>query len=284
MRFPVEKMCNVLKVSKSSYYNWLKSGPSKLWFENQKLSLLIQSIFENSYGSYGSPRIKEELQALGYNVSRPRVARLMKANYLFARRKKKFKITTDSNHNYPVAPNLLNQNFTFDRQNQVWVSDITYIHTKQGWLYLTVIIDLFNRKIVGWSLSNDLTTENTIIKAWRMANGNQPIHQNLIFHSDRGIQYASYSFTNIIKSYKGLVKQSMSRKGNCWDNAVAESFFKSLKVEWVYKHNYTQKSEAELSIFEWIETWYNKKRRHSYLNYKTIDEFELNMYNHKLVA
>lgn len=283
MRFPVEKMCQVLKVSKSGYYCWLKSGPSKLWLENQKLSLLIQSIFELSHSSYGSPRIKEELQALGYEVSRPRVARLMKANHLFARRKKKFKITTDSKHNYPIAPNLLNQNFKVSRQNQVWVSDITYIHTKQGWLYLTVIIDLFNRKIVGWSLSSNLTTENTIIKAWNMAIKNQPITQSLIFHSDRGIQYASYRFTNIIKN-NSLVKQSMSRKGNCWDNAVAESFFKSLKVEWVYKHNYQLRSQAELSIFEWIETWYNKKRRHSYLGYKTIDEFELNMYNQNLAA
>lgn len=284
MRFPVEKMCTILKVSKSGYYKWLKSGPSKLWLENEKLALLIQSIFDDSYQSYGSPRIKEELQALGYKVSKPRVARLMKANQLFARRKKKFKITTDSKHNYPIAPNLLNQNFKVNRANQVWVSDITYIHTKQGWLYLTVIIDLFNRKIVGWSLSSNLTTEDTIIKAWYMAIKNQPINQSLIFHSDRGIQYASYRFTNIIKNYNGLVKQSMSRKGNCWDNAVAESFFKSLKVEWVYKHKYQLISQAELSIFEWIETWYNKRRRHSYLGYKTIDEFELNIYNQNQAA
>lgn len=284
MKFPVEKMCNVLGVSKSGYYHWLKAEPSALWLDNQKLSVEIQAIFEQSHHSYGSPRMQAELKALGYTVSKPRVARIMKANDLYAIRQRKFKVTTDSKHNYPIAPNLLNQNFTVQRKNQVWVSDITYIHTKQGWLYLTVIIDLYHRKIVGWSLSDNLTTEDTIIKAWHMVAANNTITNKLIFHSDRGVQYASETFRNIIKNYKGLVLQSMSRKGNCWDNAVAESFFKTLKVEWVYKHNYQQKSQAELSIFEWIETWYNKKRRHSYLNYKTINEFELNMYNHKLAA
>ena len=284
MKFPVDKMCQILKVSTSGYYHWLKSGPSKLWLENQKLAIEIQSIFEDSFRSYGSPRIKAELEALGYKVSKPRVARIMKANHLYAIRTRKFKATTDSKHNYPISPNLLNQNFKVERKNQVWVSDITYIHTKQGWLYLTVIIDLYHRKIVGWALSDNLTKEDTIIKAWRMAVTHNPITQKLIFHSDRGSQYASEKFRNILKSYKGLVLQSMSRKGNCWDNAVAESFFKSLKAEWVYKHNYQLRSQAELSIFQWIETWYNKNRRHSYLDYKTINEFELNIYKQKLAA
>lgn len=284
MRFPVEMMCKILKVSKSGYYHWLQSGPSKLWLENQKVTTLIKSIFKNSFESYGSPRIKTELETLGYKISKPRVARIMSANYLFAKRKRKFKATTDSKHNYPIAPNLLNQCFEVNRQNQVWVSDITYIKTKQGWLYLTVIIDLFNRKVVGWALSDNLSTEDTIIKAWHMAVKKTTLTQPLIFHSDRGIQYASHKFTSLIKSYNGLVNQSMSRKGNCWDNAVAESFFKSLKVEWVYRHNYKLRSEAELSIFGWIETWYNNKRRHSFLGNKTIREFELDMYNQKLAA
>jgi len=284
MKFPVEMMCKVLKVSKSGYYHWLRSGPSKLWIENQKIGTLIKSIVEDSYQSYGSPRIKSELAALGYKVSKPRVARIMKANYFFAKRKRKFKTTTHSKHNYPIAPNLLNQCFKVNRQNQVWVSDITYIKTKQGWIYLTVIIDLFNRKVVGWSLSSNLTTEHTIVKAWNMAIKGTILTQSLIFHSDRGIQYASDRFTSLIKTYNGLVKQSMSRKGNCWDNAVAESFFKSLKVEWVYRHNYKQRSQAELSIFQWIETWYNNKRRHSFLGNRTIKEFELDMYNNKLAA
>ena len=277
-------MCKTLRVSKSGYYNWLKSGPSKRWLENQKLSMHINEIFNDSFGSYGSPRIKVELEKLGYYVSRPRVARIMKANYLVARRHRKFKFTTDSNHNYPIAPNILNQNFEVHRMNQVWVSDITYIQTKEGWIYLTVIIDLFNRKVVGWAMSDNLTTEATIIPAWNMAIKDNKITKELIFHSDRGSQYASYRFTNMIKKYNGLIKQSMSRKGNCWDNAVAESFFKSLKVEWVYKNSYDQKHEAELSVFTWIETWYNKRRRHSYLGYKTINEFNLKMYNQNVAA
>ena len=244
----------------------------------------INEIFNDSFGSYGSPRIKVELEKLGYYVSRPRVARIMKANYLVARRHRKFKFTTDSNHNYPIAPNILNQNFEVHRMNQVWVSDMTYIQTAEGWVYLTVIIDLFNRKVVGWAMSDNLSTKATIIPAWNMAIKDNKITKELIFHSDRGSQYASYKFTNMIKKHNGLIKQSMSRKGNCWDNAVAESFFKSLKVEWVYKHSYDQKRQAELSVFTWIETWYNKKRRHSYLGYKTINEFNLQMYNQNVAA
>lgn len=277
-------MCKVLKVSTSGYYNWLKAKVSKLWLYNQKLSTFITTIFKDSFESYGAPRIKVALEKLGHFISKPRVARIMKANGLFARRKRKFKVTTDSNHKYPVAANILNQNFEVFRKNQVWVSDITYIETKQGWMYLTVIIDLFNRKIVGWSMSDNLTTKDTIIPAWNMAVKSNVITEELIFHSDRGVQYASYRFTDIIKSYDGLVIQSMSRKGNCWDNAVAESFFKSLKTEWVYKHTYNYRSQAELSIFSWIETWYNKRRIHSTLGYKTINEFELEMYNQNVAA
>ncbi|WBL24252.1 IS3 family transposase [Zunongwangia sp. HGR-M22] len=284
MKFPARKMCTMLAVSKSGYYHWLKSGPSNLWKDNQKLSSLIKDIFEDSYQSYGAPRIKAELEALGFKVSKPRIARIMKANYLYAKRKRKFKTTTNSNHKYPTAPNLLNQCFNVARANQVWVSDITYVQTKQGWSYLTVIIDLFNRKVIGWALSDTLNTEDTIIKAWQMAIKNTTLTQPLIFHSDQGIQYASQRFTNLLKSYNGLVKQSMSRKGNCWDNAVAESFFKSLKVEWVYWHKYKLRSQAELSIFQWIETWYNTRRRHSYLGNRTIKEFEIDMYNQKLAA
>lgn len=277
-------MCKTLRVSKSGYYNWLKLGPSKRWLENQNLSMHINEIFNDSYQSYGSPRIKVELEKRGYHVSRPRVARIMKANYLVARRHRKFRFTTDSNHKYPIAPNILNQNFEVYRMNQVWVSDITYIQTGEGWIYLTVIIDLFNRKVVGWAMSDNLTTEATIVPAWNMATNHHKITKELIFHSDRGTQYASYKFTNMLKKHDGLVKQSMSRKGNCWDNAVAESFFKSLKVEWVYKHEYDLKRQAELSVFAWIETWYNKRRRHSYLGYKTINEFNLEMYNNNLAA
>ena len=277
-------MCKVLKISKSGYYNWLHSGMSKRWLYDQELGDLIEQILEESLGSYGSPRIKKELIQRGYTVSRPKIARMMKTRYLVARKPRKFKFITDSNHHYPIAPNLLNQDFTVQRKNEVWVSDITYISTKQGWMYLTVIIDLYNRKVVGWSMSRNLSTQDTIIKAWNMAIGQNTITQKLIFHSDRGSQYASYEFTKLIRAYHGLIKQSMSRKGNCWDNAVAESFFKSLKVEWVYKHDYQKITHAELSIFRWIETWYNKKRRHSALALKSIDEFELDNRDCKQVA
>ncbi|RAJ15820.1 Transposase InsO and inactivated derivatives [Arenibacter troitsensis] len=277
-------MCKMFKLSKSSYYHWLGRGPSKRWLENQTISSVIRDIFKDSFESYGAPRIKEELSKKGYHVSRPRVARIMRANNLFARRKRRFKITTDSEHNYPLARNILNQNFTVFRKNQVWVSDITYIETKQGWMYLTVIIDLFHRKVVGWSMSETLNTSDTIIPAWNMAVKSNDITKELIFHSDRGSQYASYGFADILKNHNALIKQSMSRKGNCWDNAVAESFFKSLKVEWVYKHSYTLRSEAELSVFQWIETWYNRRRMHSTLGYKTIEEFEIEMYNQKTAA
>lgn len=277
-------MCKMFKISRSGYYNWLKSSPSKGWLANEAISIEIQTIFKDSFESYGAPRITKELFNRGYSVSRPRVARLMRANGLFARKKRRFIPTTDSKHNYPIAPNILNREFDVERENQVWVSDITYIETKQGWVYLTVIIDLFHRKIIGWSMSDNLSTQATIIPAWNMAVKSNNITKELIFHSDRGSQYASYRFTNILKSYNGLVKQSMSRKGNCWDNAVAESFFKSLKVEWIYKHNYQLRSEAEMSIFQWIETWYNRRRIHSTLGYKTIKEFELEMFNQKAAA
>ena len=157
--------------------------------------------------------------------------------------------------------------------NQVWVSDITYVKTNQGWLYLTVIIDLFNRKVIGWSMSDRMYAEQTIISAWNMAVKNNPINEQLIFHSDRGIQYACDRFKNKLKAFP-LVKQSMSRKGNCWDNAVAESFFKSLKVEAIYHYRFNTKNQAKLAIFEYIEMWYNKNRRHSFLNNLTINEFE----------
>lgn len=274
----------MFKVSKSGYYDWLKRGTSKRLVQNETLALAIKDIFRESYGSYGAPRIREGLLKRGYNVSRPRVARIMAANGLFAKRKRKFKTTTDSKHDYPIAPNILDQDFTVNGQNQVWVSDITYIKTGEGWMYLTVIIDLFHRKVVGWSMSHTLGTAETIIPAWKMAIRSNNITDRLVFHSDRGSQYASHDFTDVLKVHNGLVVQSMSRKGNCWDNAVAESFFKSLKVEWVYHQEYRLRSQAELSIFQWIETWYNRKRIHSSLQYKTIEEFENEMYNQKIAA
>lgn len=267
-------MCKAFKVTKSGYYHWLRAKPSRRWKENEALLIDIRDVFESSYRSYGSPRMKAEMDLLGHSASRPRIARIMRANGLRAIRPKRFRVTTDSRHNYPIAPNILRRNFSVEHSGQVWVSDITYIRTYQGWLYLTVIIDLFDRKVVGWAMSNNLSAQATVIPAWRMAVKNRPVTRELIFHSDRGIQFACTAFTNILKGQSGLVRQSMSRKGDCWDNAVAESFFKTLKTEWVYKQKFQLRSHAKLSIFQWIETWYNRKRRHSALGYRTIEEFE----------
>ena len=234
---------------------------------------MIAEIHLKSRGTYGSPRISRELQELGFSVSKPRVARLMKLNGIQSKIRKKWKVTTNSNHKYQIVPNKLNRDFTTEKPNQVWVSDITYIATKEGWLYLTVILDLWDRKIIGWALSKTMYAKDTVVPAWKMANDNRKIDAPLIFHSDRGIQYACKEFVNYLGRNE-LVTRSMSRKGDCWDNAVAESFFKALKTELVYHQDYNTRKQAELAVFEYIETWYNRQRRHSALNGMTILEFE----------
>jgi transposase InsO family protein len=255
-------MCKVLKVSRSSYYGWLLSKPGRRDIENYELSDRIKKIYESSKKTYGSPRVTIALLEEGIHVSRPRVARLMKKQNLQSIIRKKWIVTTDSKHNYPVVENKLNRDFNVTRTGQVWVSDITYIKTSQGWLYLTVIIDLYDRKVIGWAFSRSLKAVFTTIPAWRMAIRNRPITQVLIFHSDRGVQYACNEFKNILSPYK-FVERSMSRKGDCWDNAVAESFFKTLKVEHIYQNSYKTFKEAELSVFEYIEAWYNVNRIHT---------------------
>jgi transposase InsO family protein len=208
-------------------------------------------------------------------ASKPLVAKLMRKESLRSIIKKKYKVTTNSKHKYPIVENKLMQQFTVEERNDVWVSDITYIRTKQGWLYLTTVIDLFDRKVIGWALSKTMSAKQTSIAAFKMANINRPLREQkeLIFHSDRGIQYACEEFVAQLNKNKMIVR-SMSRKGNCWDNAVAESFFKTLKTELVYHNTYYTTEQAELSIFEYIETWYNKIRRHKHLNNLTILELE----------
>lgn len=276
MEFPVEKMCRVFKVSKSRYYEWRNYLGSKRNNENRSILFEIRRIHEFSKASYGSPRITKELNKLGYNVSRPRVARLMRQNGIRSVHAKKFKVTTNSKHNYPIMENLLDRNFMTTEKASVWISDLTYVRTRKGWLYLTIVMDLFDRKVIGWSMSKDMTAANTTIRAWNMAVRNRPLTGKLIFHSDRGIQYASGAFANLLDSYK-LVSRSMSRKGDCWDNAVAESFFKTLKVELIYQTSFDSQEVAQIAIFEWIETWYNKNRRHAALGNLTINEFEQSM-------
>ena len=241
----------------------------------------IYRIYHSSKCRYGSPRITKELNVEGTKVSQPLVAKLMRKENMRSIIRKKYKVTTNSHHKYPVVENKLQRAFTVNQQNDVWVSDITYVSTKQGWLYLTTVIDLFDRKVIGWALSATMSAQQTSIAALNMAKINRPVKEKkeLLFHSDRGIQYACQEFVNELTKNKTIVR-SMSRKGNCWDNAVAESFFKTLKVELVYHNTYQTRQEAELSIFEYIETFYNKKRRHKHLNNLTILENENLITNH----
>ncbi|WP_242400756.1 IS3 family transposase [Flavobacterium indicum] len=280
--FSIEKMCKVLEVGSSSYYKWKSKTLSKRTIRKNEIKQQITTIYFASKQRYGSPRITIELNTLGYKISRITVAKYMNELGLKSKLSKKFKVTTDSKHNYLVVENVLNRNFMVANPSKVWVSDITYIQTKEGFLYLTTIIDLYDRKMIGWSLSNTMNTEDTTLSAWKMAIKNRIVEKGLIFHSDRGVQYANKKFANTIESY-GVIR-SMSRKGNCWDNAVAESFFKSLKTELIYGNKLITKKQMELEIFEYIEIWYNKKRRHSSLNYKTIEEFNNQKNIYKNVA
>ena len=280
--FPIEKMCKVLEVGSSSYYKWKSTIISNNALRKNEIKQQITSVYFASKQRYGSPRITFELNAMGYKISRITVAKYMKELGLRSKLSKKFKVTTNSKHNYLLVENVLNRNFMVTNPSRVWVSDITYIQTKEGFLYLTTIIDLYDRKIIGWSLSNGMNTEETTLAAWKMAIRNRNVQKGLIFHSDRGVQYANKKFANTIESY-GVIR-SMSRKGNCWDNAVAESFFKSLKTELIYGNKLITKEQMELEIFEYIEIWYNKKRRHGALNYKTIEEFNNQKSIYKNVA
>lgn len=281
-QFPIEKMCLILKISSSGYYKWKSRSISERELKKNMLKEKIKALYFEFKQRYGSPRIVTELRSLGYQISRITVAKYLKELGLKSKLSKKFKVTTDSKHNYLIVDNVLKREFKAIQPSKVWVSDITYIQTKEGFLYLTTIIDLYDRKLIGWSLSNTMTTNDTSLAAWRMAIKNRPVKKGLIFHSDQGVQYATKKFANTIESY-GVVR-SMSRKGNCWDNAVAESFFKSLKTELIYGNKLISKEQMKLEIFEYIEIWYNRKRRHRALNYKTIEEFNNQNIIYKNVA
>lgn len=276
-------MCAVLGVSTSGYYKWKVRQPSLRAIENEELTEHITRIHSQSKGTYGSPRITQAMHRSGYFISRPRVAKLMKAANLLGDRRAKYICTTQSEHLYKTVSNVLNRRFDWPLLKQAWVSDLTYIHTSQGWLYLTVVIDLASRKVIGWSLSSDMTCENTTIAAWEMAVLHQPIDKPLIFHSDRGVQYAADSFTRLLAK-EPFVTQSMSRKGNCWDNAVAESFFKTLKSECIYRNQVLSKKQTELAVFEYIETWFNTQRMHSSIGYKTPSQQEEILINQQMAA
>ena len=260
--FPVKKMCQVFEVSKSGYYKW-KKNKDTYGIKAEVLNEQIKTVFEESRGTYGSPRVQIALKKLKVDVSESTVARRMKSLKITPKLKKKFKNTTDSNHDLAISPNQLNREFTVSELGKVWVSDITYIRIKHSFVYLTTVIDLADRMVVGWNLSSDMTDENTTIAAFKKAVKNRPISPGLIFHSDRGSQYASKDFRDLLGGEKCI--QSMSRKGNCWDNAVAESFFKTIKVESLYRHKFENADEVYSAIFDYIDGWYNTRRIHSTL-------------------
>lgn len=264
-------MCRVLEVSVSSYYAWIQRPTSKRTQENLELMRQIREIYDDSHQTYGSPRIAAALWKRGLKCSRCRVARLMQFIGIKSKTARKFKVTTDSNHHEPVSPNLLAQDFSVEMPNTVWTSDITYLRTESGWQYLTVILELFNREIIGYSLSSRLTTETTVIPALDMAVLHCQPRTGVIFHSDRGSQYASRDFRKKLQSYQMV--QSMSSTGNCYDNAVTETFFKTLKTECVYGVRYQSPKALRQSLFEYIEIFYNRKRLHSALGYLAPAEF-----------
>lgn len=278
-RFPVGKMCAVFQATPSCYYKWLKRLSSGRAARKVFVTSEIIRIYHWSQCRYGSPRIAKELSAIGIKVSRAFVAKIMMENHLRSIAKSKYRKTTNSSYKYRTAQNILEQDFTTSRYSEVWVSDITYIETDEGWLYLTVVIDLFDRKVIGWSLSENLKAKETSIRAFKNAIRNRPLESNqkLIFHSDRGTQYACLWFTSLLEG-TGLITRSMSGRGNCYDNAVSESFFKTLKTELVYHNRYVTKEKAKDSISGYIENFYNRHRRHSALGNLTIEEFH-NQFN-----
>lgn len=270
--FKVTIMCRVLGVSRSGYYAWLKRPPSAREMANQELKQQIKTIYDHSRQTYGSPRIQVELAENGVKCGVNRVAQLMQAQQLRAKQSRKFKVTTtDSAHDYPVAPNRLNQDFTASRPNEKWLADITYIPTDEGWLYLAAVLDLHSRRIVGWAMSDSLHRQ-LVIDALLMAIQTRQPPPGLLHHSDRGSQYASDEYQALLTKF-GMTA-SMSRTGNCYDNAPMESFFGSLKTESVHHRHYATRAAARTDIFEYIELFYHRFRRHSALGYKCPIAFE----------
>ena len=268
-KYGLQSMCKVLKVSRSGYYAWISRKPSVRKRMNEKLLESIQDVYKKSRKVYGSPRITNELNEHGLRCGRHRVARIMKENGIRACIRKKFRKMNESQHSYPASPNLLLNDKISDR---VWVSDITFIHTREGWMYVSAIMDVKTRKIIGLSIKNrlkqDLTTDALIqaVKRERPENG-------LIHHSDRGKQYASYAYKELLNQYG--IRSSMSRSGNCYDNAYIESFWGTLKKELVYGERYQTRKDARLSIFEYIEVFYNRIRKHSALGYKSPMQYDM---------
>lgn len=265
-------MCKCLGVNRSSYYDWRHAPLSVRAKENDIISEVIKVIFDEGRQNYGTRRIKRALtNREDLCVSRRRIGRLMALMGLSCKTKRKFRVTTDSKHKLPISDNLLNRNFDASRPDQCYVGDITYIHTQAGWLYLAVVIDLFSRQVVGWAMADNMRAD-LVNRALLMAIWKRKPNRGLLWHTDRGSQYASDSHRQILQEHG--IKQSMSRKGNCWDNAVSESFFHTLKTEMVHHVKFKTKEEAKQTIFEYIEAFYNRVRMHSTNDYLSPVEFE----------
>lgn len=271
-QFPIGKMCAVLQIPQRAYYKLKKQEISDKQARIILLKEEVVSVYYEFKKMYGYRKIAKELQLRGFKVGEGQIRVYMRMLGLRKKAKKRFRVTTDSVHNNYVSPNILSREFTVNAPAKVWVSDITYIATVKGFLYLTIVLDLFDRKIVGWSLTDSMSTKETTLPAWEMAVKNRNLTGDLIFHSDRGVQYANKIFTKTLDSYK-CVRRSMSRRQNHNDNAVSESFFGNFKRELINGNKLLTREQMRDEIFEYIENWYNKKRRHSFLGYKTIEEF-----------
>ena len=270
--FSVDSMCQFMRVSRSAYYVWLHRTPTQVEKDNAELTAIIQTLFAKSRATSGTRRLKIALGRQDLTVSRRRIGRLMHEAGLACKTKRKFRATTNSKHNQPIAPNHLDRQFTVERPNQAYVGDITYIHTQEGWLYLAVVIDLFSRQVVGWSMADHMRAQ-LVNDALLMALWKRKPDKGLVWHTDRGSQYASESHRALLTQHG--IQQSMSRKGNCWDNAVSESFFHTLKTELVHHQTYQTRAEAKQAIFEYIEVFYNRERLHSSNGYWSPVDFEL---------
>jgi len=269
--YPVRLMCRVLKVSRAGFYAWRQRPPAAHRLKDERLALEIAAIYQEHRGRYGSPRVQVVLRDRGYRSGRKRVARLMREQSLRARPRRRYRTTTDSRHRLPVSANLLARRFTANAPNLAWVTDITYLWTLEGWLYLAVMLDLFSRRVVGFALSERIDVKLALDALVMAIKQRQPA-PGLLHHSDRGSQYASHQYRQMLDQH--AMVGSMSRRADCWDNAVAESFFASLKLELVYPSQWRTRAEARSAIFEYIELFYNHRRKHSTLGYRSPVEFE----------
>lgn len=275
--YAVKRICRVIEISASGYYKWVNGSIVIRKVKDKILLVKIKEVFAKSYETYGSPKITSKLREKNIRTSKNRVARLMRENNLKSIVKQKFKATTNSNHNLPVAENVLKQNFKTSKPNEVWTSDITYIWTQEGWLYLAIVLDIFTRQIVGWKVGRTLSKELVVEAISKAIKAKRP-SESLIFHSDQGVQYASLKVRQLLKQNNFI--QSMSNRGNCYDNAITETFFRSLKTEFVFHYNFKTRIEAELVLFKYIELFYNRERIHSSLNYLTPMQYETMYYNY----